>query len=140
MKNILTFIILCAFVSIGNLHAQSYKIITNSSNSVSSLSKKEVSDLLLKKKTKWTDGSSVYPVDLSSGSKVRESFSQDIHGKPTSAIRNFWQQAAFSGTASAPPEKNSDEEVIDYVKKTSGAIGYISSATKTSDVKNIIIN
>jgi ABC-type phosphate transport system substrate-binding protein len=139
MRYILSFLLLFALVSIGNLHAQSYKVVVNSSRDVSSLTKKEVSDLFLKKKAKWTDGSSVYPVDLSAASKVRESFSTDVHGKPTSAIRNFWQQAAFSGTASAPPEKASDEEVIEYVKKTPGAIGYISSTSKASDVKTLIL-
>lgn len=128
------------FAISGITSAQSYKVIVNNSNPVSSLSKKEVSDLLLKKKSKWSNGTSVTPVDQLSGSGVREAFSSQIHGRSTSSIRSFWQQAAFSGTATAPPEKTSDEEVIEFVKKNPGAIGYVSPSAKTSDVKSVTIN
>jgi len=120
--------------------AQSFKVVVNSSNSVTALTKKEASDLFLKKKSKWTDGNAVSPVDLSSSSKVREEFSQQVLGKSISAVRNFWQQAAFSGTASAPTEKSSDEEVIEFIKKNPGGIGYVSSSANTSGVKTVSIN
>jgi len=135
-KYILTTVILM-FAFLGTSKAQSFKIIVNNSNSISSLSKKEISDLFLKKKTKWTDGTNVNPVDLNASAKTREDFSQQIHGKGTSAIRSFWQQAAFSGTASAPPEKASDAEIIDFLKKNPGAIGYVSASANTEGVKVI---
>jgi ABC-type phosphate transport system substrate-binding protein len=138
-KYILTTIVLM-FTILGIAHAQSIKIIVNSSNETSSLTPKEASDLFLKKKSKWANGAAVMPVDLNSGSNVREEFSQKIHGKSVAAIRNFWQQAAFSGTASAPPEKANDAEVIDFVKKNAGAIGYVSSLAAIDGVKVININ
>jgi ABC-type phosphate transport system substrate-binding protein len=120
--------------------AQSYKIIINIANSTASLSKKDISALFLKKKTKWDSGTPVTPVDLGSNSKVRESFTQEIHEKSVGAIRSFWQQAAFAGIASAPPEKTTDQEVIDFVKKNPGAIGYVSAATQTNEVKILTVN
>jgi ABC-type phosphate transport system substrate-binding protein len=140
MKSKIILITALAFLLLSEgIFAQTFKIIVNSSNSVTSLTKKEASDFFLKKKTKWSDGASVMPVDLTSGSKVRDDFSQQIHGKGTSAIRSFWQQAAFSGTASAPPEKSNDTEIIDFVKKNPGAIGYVSSNSNTDGVKTISI-
>lgn len=127
------------FVS-GITTAQTYKVIVNNSNSVSSLSKKEVSDLFLKKTTKWSNGTTAVPVDLAPNSSIRNTFSTSIHGKAVSAIRNFWQQAAFSGAATAPPEKANDSDVIEFVKKNPGAIGYISSSTSADGVKTITIN
>lgn len=140
MKKILTILIALMVVMIGNSYAQSYKVIVNNSNSISSLSKKEVSDLFMKKTTKWSSGVTVAPVDLVANSSVREAFSLSIHNKAVSAIRNYWQQAAFSGAATAPPEKSNDNEVIEYVKKNPGAIGYISSGTSADGVKTISIN
>jgi ABC-type phosphate transport system substrate-binding protein len=123
------------------LEAQTYKIIINSSNSTTSLSKSEVSKLFLKKKTKWDNGISVMPVDLEANSKVRQNFSQEIHEKSVGAVRSYWQQAAFSGAASTPPEKSNDQEVIDFVENNSGAIGYISSTTSIiSGVKVLTVN
>jgi ABC-type phosphate transport system substrate-binding protein len=139
MKKIL-YTLLLLMICIGVSFGQTFKIITNSSNSATSITQKDASDYFLKKKAKWSDGTAVKPIDLSSSSKVRESFSQQIHGKSTAAIRSFWQQAIFSGAASAPPEKENDTEVIEYVKRTAGAIGYVSASANTEGVKTISVN
>lgn len=139
MKKILALLIVLTVITAGSTYAQ-FKVVVNSANGITSLSKKEASDFFLKKKAKWADGTTVAPVDLSASSKTREAFSQQVHGKNTAAIRNFWQQAAFSGSATTPPEKASDEEVIEYVKKNPGAIGYVSAAASTAGVKTISIN
>lgn len=134
-------ILILAFFLMGTINAFSqFKVIVNNSNSLSSINKKEASDCFLKKKTKWADGTTVTPVDLSSGSKVRDAFSQKVHGKTTAAIRSYWQQAAFSGTASAPPEKSNDAEVIEFVRKNPGAIGYVSESANTTGVKTLSLN
>lgn len=122
------------------LQAQSYKVIVNSSNSVSSVSKSELSDLFLKKKAKWASGQSVSPVDLSAKSSIRESFSQEILGKSVGAIKSYWQQFVFAGKGTPPVEKNSDNEVIEYVKSNEGAVGYISSGGNTAGVKVVTLN
>ena len=140
MKKKISIILIFMLVTSCFCYGQTFKIIVNQQNASSSISKKEVSDLFLKKKTKWNSGTTVTPVDLNANSKIREDFSQQIHGKGISAIRNFWQQAAFSGTASAPPEKANDAEVIDFVKKNAGAVGYVSNSAPTNEVKVITVN
>jgi ABC-type phosphate transport system substrate-binding protein len=138
MKKIVLIII--GMMIMGSVFAQSYKVVVNTSNQVSALSAKEASDLFLKKKTKWGNGSAVMPVDLTANSPVREAFSKQIHGKSTSAVRSFWQQAAFSGSGTAPAEKESDDAVIEFVMKNPGAIGYVSASANTSNVKVVTIN
>jgi ABC-type phosphate transport system substrate-binding protein len=140
MKKITLTIVIVLFVALCNSYGQSYKLIVNTSNNTSSLSAKDVSDMFLKKKVKWANGTAVEPVDLNSNSGVREDFSKRIHGKATSAIRSFWQQAAFSGAATAPPEKANDNEVIEFVKRNPGAIGYISSGASVEGVRTIGVN
>jgi ABC-type phosphate transport system substrate-binding protein len=140
MKNLIAIlVIILPLLLTSKISAQkTYVIIVNKSNPLFSLTQKEVSDLFLKK-TKWKDGSAATPVDLVSNSKIREQFTQEIHGKSISAIRSFWQQAAFSGTASAPPEKSADSEIVDFVQKNNGAIGYVSASANTAGVKIISI-
>jgi len=46
----------------------------------------------------------------------------------------------FAGSGTPPIEKKSDLEVIEYVKKNSGAIGYVSKSTNTTGVKEITVN
>ena len=126
-------------VSLISASAQEFKVIVHNSNTTSSLTKKQVSDFLLKKKTRWPDKTKVLPVDLGSKSAVRSAFTKQIHKKNVSQIRSFWQQSVFSGKASPPSEKTNDEAVINYVKTHKGAIGYISSKAKATGVKIVTV-
>lgn len=133
--------ILAVLVCIGlTLQAQSFKVIVNQSNTVSSLTAKEISHYFLKKETKWTNGDAVVPVDLSAKSGVREDFSNNIHGKSVSAIKSYWQQYVFAGKGTPPIEKNTDAEVVDFVKRNAGAIGYVSANADVSGVKVLTVN
>ena len=114
-------------------------MIVNNSNTTTSLTKKQVSDFLLKKKTRWADKTKVLPVDLGSKSAIRSVFTKQIHKKNVNQVRSFWQQSVFSGKASPPSEKTNDMAIINYVKAHKGAIGYISSKTKTTGVKTVTI-
>ncbi len=136
-KIVLAFIFIAGSIMYAN--GQEYKIIVNSSNTVSSLSNKEVSNYFLKKKTKWSNGTKINPIDLSSSSVIRKNFSKNIHKKSIGQVRAFWQQSVFSGKASPPPEMKNDNAVINYVKTKKGAIGYVLKNANTKGVKTITI-
>jgi ABC-type phosphate transport system substrate-binding protein len=125
--------------AVGVAQAQSYKVIVNEGNGVEKLSEEQISDMLLKKVTKWEDGQKIVPVDLEMGSELRETFSKDVHGKSVAAIKAYWQKKIFTGKGIPPVEKSGDQEVIEFVKNNSGAIGYISSRSSASGVKVIDI-
>ena len=117
--------------------AEPYKVIVNTSNPVSSMSKDQVSRLFLKKVIKWDNGQAVLPVDLPKNSPSRQAFSIQVHGKPVKAIESYWQQKIFSGRDVPPLEKSSDAQVLAYVKANAGAIGYVSGDTPAGGVKVI---
>ncbi len=137
-KYIITLII--AIIAGYTVQAQAYKVIVNSSNTTSSLTKTELSNYLLKKRAKWSSGIEVVPVDLGTKSAVREAFSKEIHKKTIAQVRAFWQQSVFAGKETPPRELDSDTAVIDFVKSNPGAIGYVSPAANTAGVKVIPIN
>lgn len=135
------YIILTVFVCLGlAIQAQTFKVIVNVGNSTTSLSSKELSDIFLKKHLKWQNNENIIPIDLSSRSAVRDDFSNLIHGKTISAIKSYWQQFVFAGKGTPPVEKNSDIEVVEYVKRNPGAIGYVSLNSDVSGVKVISLN
>ncbi|MAO66329.1 MAG: hypothetical protein CL666_15145 [Balneola sp.] len=140
MNKLYSIIILLLISFATEVSAQSYQVIVNESNSTAEISKGDLSDIFLKKKTKWDYGSAITPVDLNARSGVREAFSKDIHGRGIGAIRSYWQQAAFSGAGTAPLERSGDAEVIDFVKSNPGAVGYISADTDAAGVKVLSIN
>jgi len=123
-----------------SLYGQSYKVIVNNSNSVTTLSKAEVSSIFLKRQNKWSDNSKIVPVDLESKSSVRASFSKDLLRKSVAQVRAYWQQKVFAGKATPPLEFNTDAEVVNYIKNNPKAIGYVSSETNVSGVKVITVN
>lgn len=133
-KILITAVVLLCF-GVSDLAAQTYKVIINEANAVESISKKDLSDIFLKKKSKWDDGSTITPVDLGTRSGTRAAFSIDVHGQSIGAIRSYWQQAAFSGAGTAPLERSSDADVIAFVQSYPGAIGYISDSADASGVK-----
>jgi ABC-type phosphate transport system substrate-binding protein len=136
-RKALIFIFLGCFVISILLSAEpsSYKIIVNKSNSVTSMSKADISKLFLKKVTKWENDMKVLVVDQSENAEVRINFTKEILGKGVSAIKSYWQQQLFSGNATPPPTKDTDESVIKYVEENPGAIGYVSEDADVSDVK-----
>ncbi len=121
-----------------NVRAQGrgYKLIVNTSNSVSSLSRGEVARIFLKKSTRFPNGRGASPVDLSVNSPVRDSFSKDVQGKSASAVDAYWQQQIFSGKDIPPPQK-SEAAAIDFVRSNEDAIAYVSAGADTSGVKVI---
>ena len=137
MKSILTILLL---TTLGVSYGQSYKVIVNKSNGITSISKSDLSDLFMKKETKFSSGERVVPVDQKGNSSVRKSFSSDVLNKSVAAIKSYWQQSVFQGKATPPVEKSSDQEVIAYVANNPGAIGYVSSGANTSSVKGVSVN
>jgi ABC-type phosphate transport system substrate-binding protein len=107
--------------------AERFYIIVNNDNPVSSMDAKEVSKLFLKKANRWPNGQPVLPLDQSENSPIRETFSKEIHGKTIASLQAYWQQQIFSGRSIPPLVKNSDDEVIAYVKGNPNAISYVSS-------------
>ena len=90
-------------------------------------------------RTTWDHGGDVSPVDLGAESGARRAFSKSVLGKSMSAVRSYWQQQIFSGRGVPPPELGSGREVVSFVRRTPGAIGYVSSSTSVGGVKTIEI-
>jgi len=111
-----------------------YKVIVNSGNGVTRLSKAELSKFFMKKEARWRDGTTVVPVDQKVDAAVRVAFSRAIHGKSARAVKSYWQQQIFSGRGVPPVEKGSDAAVLEYVRNNAGAIGYISELASAAGV------
>jgi len=103
-----------------------FKIIVHPTVGISILTKEDLKQLFLKRRTSWPNGKKVVPVDQNRTASVRTDFTKQIHGKTVRAVRRFWQQQVFSGQGVPPEELKSDKQVIEYVRSHPGAIGYVS--------------
>lgn len=115
--------------------AQSFKVIVHNDVAVAELTAAALSNIFLKKDSKFPGGPEAVPVDLPASATLRDAFSKAIHGRSTAAVVTFWQQQVFSGKDTPPPTKPTDEAVVAYVKSTPGAVGYVRDGTATEGVK-----
>lgn len=116
-----------------------FRLIVHKSFPFDEITKSRLSQVLLKKSTTWSDGKRTFPVDLGGRSEVREALSREIHGRSLASIKSYWQRQIFSGTSVPPPELDSDQEILEFVRRQPGAIGYISSNTPFDGVKELFL-
>jgi ABC-type phosphate transport system substrate-binding protein len=107
-------------------HAQEFTVIVNASNPVSSLPRDDVAKLFLKKTIAWQSGKIVSPVELPPAAKAREAFARTVLNKSITQVKSYWQQQIFSGRDVPPPEKQTENDVVAFVRSNPGAIGYVS--------------
>lgn len=96
---------------------------------VSGLTRQEVSDLFLKKTKLWSDRTPVVPVDLAEGTATRSRFSTAFHKRDVAAIEAYWQKLIFSGREVPPTKRASAAEVVSFVRRQRGAVGYVPAGT-----------
>jgi ABC-type phosphate transport system substrate-binding protein len=132
--------VLLSFVLESSAQSQGeFKLIVHPDNPLASATRRLVSDAFLRNVGKWSDGRSIMPVDLRADSKVRERFSDRVHGRSVSAVKRYWQQRIFSGSGVPPPELESEEAVIAYVLKHRGGIGYVSADAAVGKAKTLAV-
>jgi ABC-type phosphate transport system substrate-binding protein len=96
----------------------------------------ELKGVFLGTKTSLSDGSHVEPVLLKSGA-VHEAFLKEYVGKTDDALNTYYRSLVFTGKGSMPKALASDAEVVSFVEKTKGAIGYVSAGTSTGSAKTL---
>jgi hypothetical protein len=124
------------FLALSSAMAGDLKVIANSSVGTSSVSADEIKGVFLSTKTSLSDGSHVEPVLLKDGA-THEAFLKGYVGKTDAAFETYYRSLVFTGKASMPKSLASDGEMVAYVAKTKGAIGYVSSAAATAGVKTL---
>ena len=121
--------------------ADDFVVIVHPSVTGASIRRPDLAAVFLKKAARWGSGGSAIPVDQSGTSPVRESFSKAVLGMPVAAAVQYWQKQMFETKPLRPPVvRGSDAEVIAFVAKTEGAVGYVSkTATLPPVVRTIAV-
>jgi ABC-type phosphate transport system substrate-binding protein len=109
--------------------ADDFIVIVNPSVAGVNVRRADLGAVFLRKASRWGGGAAAVPVDQSGTSPVRNAFSQAVLGMPVAAAVQYWHKQMFGQNPLRPPVvKGSDAEVIAFVAKTQGAVGYVSKA------------
>lgn len=139
MKRLNIIIVAAAFICIiPDAFPAELRVIANPNIKTDAISSDELKSLFLEERISLADGTHIEPVLRKNGA-MHEKFLRDYLGKNPDDLQRYYQSLVFSGRASMPEELGSDAEVVAYVARTRGAIGYVSSEANTEGVKTLLI-
>lgn len=121
-----------------NSFAGDVKVIANSGLKADILTAQELKRIFLEEKNSLADGTHVEPV-LQNGGPAHADFLQEFLSETDDDLQTYYRTLVFTGRGSMPRTLGSDAEVVAYVARTRGAIGYVSSATSANGVKTLTI-
>lgn len=105
----------------------SVALIAHASVPTKPLSKTDVQNLFLGKKTKIEDVA-VTIVTLQEGT-THEEFLKDYLSRTPDQYTKYWKKLIFTGEGKAPKSFATEQELLDYVEHTERTIGYVSTVT-----------
>jgi len=117
--------------------AQTFQIVVHPDIEGSKIPRQVLSSIFLKEVVRWGSGQAVRPVDQSMRSPLRAAFTEEVLSQPFDGISFFWSERIRKGIA-PPPVKQSDADVIEYVAKNEGAIGYVSADSTVPDTVKVL--
>jgi len=88
---------------------------------------KEIKQIFRGKYSRWPNGNSVtivLPAPKTTGADAMASY---IYESSMSAVQKFWLSLVFQGRANPPVFLDDDSDIINYVRKTPGALGVVSA-------------
>jgi ABC-type phosphate transport system substrate-binding protein len=116
-------------VAVPSPAADEFVVVVHPSVAGTNVHRGDLAAVFLRKATRWGTGVPALPVDQSGTSPVRSAFSESVLGMSVATAVQYWQKQMFSTNPLRPPAvKGSDAEVIAFVEKTAGAVGYVSKA------------
>lgn len=109
-------------------------VIGNRSVPASQLAPKEIQKIYLGKKKNWSNGLKVVFVKLGKGD-VSKKFLKSYVKKNPSMYNKYWKKKMFTGSGTPPIVFEKEKDLVAYVAKTKGAVGYVSSKSYSESVK-----
>lgn len=136
-KFLFTFCVILGSLALAARTQAQIIVIANSSVKVSEVSKSDLVDVFTGASTSLK-GNHVTPVLLVE-SVHHELFLRTYISKSNGPFQSGWKSLVFSGQASMPKSLPNDAAIVEFVKSTQGAIGYIDSGTPHNGVNVLTV-
>ena len=111
-------------------------IIGNKDIPESSVDKSWVKNAYLGNITKWKNNEPII-LTIMKDESLHQDFLKAYIKRHPSQFTAFWKNIVFTGRGKMPRKMSSNEEMLNYVANTRGAIGYLSSGAASDKVKVI---
>jgi len=124
-------ILICASLSSAQVSVIANKSLKSDKINLSTL--KDIYNL----DTQSLNGEKVKLFDFSSDNSIKSNFYSAINANPAE-IKKVWLKAKLTGGGNPPVNVSSEDEMINKVSSTDGAIGFVSSSKVNDKVKVLL--
>ncbi|MBU0990977.1 MAG: substrate-binding domain-containing protein [Proteobacteria bacterium] len=119
--------------------AEDIYFICNKNIPVNTLSRNDIKNIFIGKKTTWDNQQKITFVVLKTENVYKE-FLLEYLRKNKQQYELYWRQMIFTGEGFFPKFIDSEDKLIKFVAETDGAIGFLSHETDNDTVKIISIS
>jgi ABC-type phosphate transport system substrate-binding protein len=112
--------------------------VVSSNSPITALSKSQVVDILLGKRTRFPDDNSAVPIDQTEGSAARDEFYTRIADMSPAQVKAFWSKIIFTGRGQPPKTVATSLEAKKALVANPNAIGYIDQSLVDSSVRVVL--
>ena len=120
-----------------NINAQ-VAVIAYKSAPINEISSSQLLDFYTGDVRYWSNDDPVVVFDLDPKGEIKKAFYNFI-GKSTSRMKSIWMKRMLSGEGDPPEALPSEEEILQKVAETKGAVGFISFDKVSEEVKVLAI-
>ncbi len=113
-------------------------VIAHKSVPVDTIKKSELLDFYTGDIKKWHDEQPVVILDLKPRGDTKKAFYKFL-GKSPSRMKSIWLKMMLSGEGDPPLSMRSEDELLQKVISTPGAVGFVSQSRVTGDVKTLFL-
>ncbi|NOQ93391.1 MAG: hypothetical protein GQ547_02015 [Methylophaga sp.] len=112
-------------------------LIVHPANNTTELSRNTLRAIFAMRTPQWPDGSPLQVFVLDDSDSTHTSFCKHILGMFPYQLRRIWDRQVFSGTGTAPITVKTEQEMLERVSTTKGAIGYVLPEKVDDSVKTL---
>jgi len=136
---ILSIALLCVWVGVAQADEvnSNVVVITNKDVQEKSITLGALRSIFGMRLRSWSGGKPVRVFVFSDYYPVHIEFSKKVLGVFPHQLRSSWDRLVFSGTGQAPIQVKNEEEMLERIESTPGAIGYITRSHEHGQVKEL---
>jgi hypothetical protein len=108
-------------------------IIANPQTNITHLERRALKSLYIKPRQTWPNGIKVTVTMLTEAGPSQE-FCRGFIGKSPAQLKRHWRRQLYIGRALPPVEFSTSPAVLDFVRATPGALGFIATDTPVDGV------
>jgi ABC-type phosphate transport system substrate-binding protein len=112
--------------------------VVSSKSQITTLTRTQVMDICLGKRTRFPDGSPAVPIDQAEGSAPRDEFYTRLADMSPAQVKSFWSKIIFTGRGQPPKTVATDLEAKRLLIANPNTIGYIDRSLVDSSVRVVL--